>query len=202
MKQIKIPLLTFFVLCFLASTSSLKALETKDVKRKSSTSVKNKKSGGQEIKEKIWVGQLVKLSSDVAPLSTHPYYLFFVNDGKAIGLPIEVIPNLEKKLSSLAGKNVRVEGAIVKKWLQLGEGKKEVEIVAALDISAISLNSLQTTPENTSHVSLGTSHIPKQTSRDQVQRPTMTIPDNVANGIIFGAGALLIGSILKDELKK
>lgn len=156
--------------------------------------------------EKILVGELVKLSPDQAPVTAYPYYLFIMHEGKAMGVPLDVKSARTANFQHLVGQSIRVSGQFVKRTFDLGEGKKVLDMMVVSELSPISLSALQNKSKNLNEPLMPPPQraegAPQNASSRTVQAPTMTLPDQVANGMIVGAGALLIGSMLKDRLKK
>lgn len=148
---------------------------------------------------KTYVGQLIKLDKSTAPVSERRYYLFFTHEGRPVGLPIEWTAEMEKQATQWVGKTILIEGNSTKKTFAVAEGQKDLDVIVAKEITLLTFNKLQTTSTNTSSKEINSA---KFTSQEYSTRPTYRIPDQGAKGLILGAGAFLMGTIIQDRIKQ
>lgn len=155
---------------------------------------------GNQVKQESIIGDLIKIKSE-QKLKGVPftYYLFFSKDKKSYGFPVKFInKSLEKKAVSLENTTVKVRAIMREKEFLVIESKRRISYLEADEISPMPLSLLAQKNNNEKYVA--TEKI--QNNRDVDRTEGINIPDKVANSIIFAGGAALIGTIIKDVLKR
>jgi len=143
----------------------------------------------------LW-GKVVKADKTIQNV-TYEYFVYFEKNGVPEAYPLETnkkdIADIIKKH---VNQNVRFEGQVKEVTLSLDGPKQKVLVFIPTKAKPLTLSQLSI--QDPVHV---THHAPKEKNKEEY-RGALTIPDNVANAVIFTGAALMLGSALKNVIKK
>ncbi len=144
----------------------------------------------------VW-GRIIKVDKKQA-FHGHRYFIYYVKDKKEYAYPIEIQNSQQEKLiNAHVNKLAKISGSVYSAKMETDGPPTTFVYFVPKNVSPLSLSQLGTsTPPNQLE------KIPGELGATNYVEGGISIPDNVANVAVFTAGALLVGSILKDYVHK
>lgn len=146
-------------------------------------------------------GQVVKVpDSKVNEFFGYSYLLSVKKGDQYYGYPIEPSnKNIEAKVQKLGGKFVKLEGKIGKRSTRGAEGSQTLDVIYLSQIDGFPVSNLGV--KKNKEV-LDQQMDPMPSRKPVVRKGGKGVSDKVTNAILFGAGAVLLGNLIKDLADK
>ena len=147
----------------------------------------------------VW-GKIIVKEQKIKNL-TYKYFVYFENKGVAEAYPLETSDKkMAEQILKNANQRVRVEGEIKKTEIAIDGPKQIILVFIPHKISPMSLSDLSINDDKGIAPALAGSPMAK--AKGPYNGGGISIPDKVANTIIFTGAALMLGSALKNTFKK
>jgi len=158
---------------------------------------------GAEDYEIVHWGQIVKVPENQVQNFYGYNYLLSVKKGdQYYGYPIEpASKKVEGQVQKLGGKFVKLEGKIGKRSSRGSEGKQTLDVIYLSQVEGFPVANLGVTDKNKKEV-LNQEMEPMPSRKPVVRRRGKGVSDKVTNAILFGAGAVLMGNLIKGLTDK
>ena len=148
-------------------------------------------------------GQVVKVpESKIKEFFGYSYLLSVKKGNQYYGYPIEPSnDSVESKVQKLSGKFVKLEGKIGKRSSRGAEGNQTLDVIYLSQIDGFPVSNLGVAKKKSGEV-LNQEMDPVPSQKPVVRQRGKGVSDKVTNAILFGAGAVLMGNLIKSHADK
>lgn len=151
---------------------------------------KNKK-----LPNEAW-GQLIKVEKENR-LFGHEYFIYFKRGDKEVAYPISTKDaQLQKKMKKMNREFVKVKGKVRVEEVYRGEFKDKIIVFEIHGLDPLKMQALA--PKDKSDTYLDRK--PPEAPGQQKSEGGLKVHDDIAHSVIYGAGAILAGSVISQLL--
>jgi hypothetical protein len=146
-------------------------------------------------------GRVVRVPADqVEKFFGYSFFLSVTKGNQVYGYPIEPEnKKVENAVLKLEGKFVKVEGKIGKRSVR-GEGAQTLDVIYLAKVEDFPLSNIGVDTKKKNVIDQNMDPMPSQ--KPVVKKGGKGVSDKVTNAILFGAGAVLMGNLVKGLMDK